>query len=359
VTADRPDATPGTITNIRLPIGALLQNESISLFFKVSCVGTNPTIPAKYSSTFIKRMSITINNTTVQILPSYNFVYNCLTNHTNRSLSKSIIENIDPTITYTDSVGSSTDVAIVATQSILAANTNQTNIQMCINNFIGFFSADTSCQITPTALFGEIVLSVEWAPNYECLMGTAEATQPITYTAADTYTVSDIYLTAESVSFGSTDYYQYLDNRELQYAYPEYIVSTYADVSKVTGINITNYVSANCIDWVFATAIHPISTVQPCVGWGGLGTGASDAVVGNLRKYLSDPKTFANNNNATAATNIWGDGYYSSAGMKCALQHIESGVFSINNKMLNYGALNQTEMFNNNLCCLNYMNNNR
>jgi hypothetical protein len=72
VTADRVTASPQEITNIRLPIGALLNMDSFALWFKVTTSGTNVTIPARYASTFIKRLSLTMNNVSVQIIQDYN-----------------------------------------------------------------------------------------------------------------------------------------------------------------------------------------------------------------------------------------------------------------------------------------------
>ena len=86
VTADRTTASPQEITNIRLPIGALLNIDSFALWFKVTTSGTNVTVPARYASTFIKRLSLTMNNVSVQIIQDYNLVYNIANDHMNKEL---------------------------------------------------------------------------------------------------------------------------------------------------------------------------------------------------------------------------------------------------------------------------------
>ena len=58
VTGDRTDASPGQISVIRCPIGALVDARSFQIYFKTTLTGTNPTIPARYSSSFIKRLAI-------------------------------------------------------------------------------------------------------------------------------------------------------------------------------------------------------------------------------------------------------------------------------------------------------------
>ena len=66
VTADRTTATPGNITQFRLPIGSLIDLRSLSVWWKTKLTGTNPTIPGRYSSSFIKRISISANNVVIQ-----------------------------------------------------------------------------------------------------------------------------------------------------------------------------------------------------------------------------------------------------------------------------------------------------
>jgi hypothetical protein len=52
VTADNVNASPSTITNIRLPIGSLINLESLLLYFTIDIKGTNVTFPARYSFVF-------------------------------------------------------------------------------------------------------------------------------------------------------------------------------------------------------------------------------------------------------------------------------------------------------------------
>ncbi len=90
VSADRPDKiAPGQIVNFRLPIGALLNLESLNIWFQVTLAGEK-TLPARYASSFIKRMSIQINNVSAQILNEYAFTYNFYADHNNKSLTKTI-----------------------------------------------------------------------------------------------------------------------------------------------------------------------------------------------------------------------------------------------------------------------------
>ena len=62
--------------------------DATALYFKVDILGTNVTIPARYASTFIKRMSLSINNTSVAIINDYNLLYNIYADCTNKDYTK-------------------------------------------------------------------------------------------------------------------------------------------------------------------------------------------------------------------------------------------------------------------------------
>ena len=353
ITADNVNASPSTISNIRLPIGALINMDATSLYFKVDILGTNVTIPARYASTFIKRMSLSINNTSVAIINDYNLLYNIYADCTNKDYTKGVGgEMLDNSIIWTEAAGASDQTAISGASALLAATVKQTNMQFCINNWIGVLGT-ASTRVWNTASMGEIVLSVEWAPNFEVLGGTAEGSST-TYTAADTYSVSDIYLQTEALSFSDDMYYNSVMDKDLKIGFNDYVVTRFAQVQKKNSINVSTYISAGSIDHVLGTAVLPQSVPKPMVAYGSLGTGAAEANVANRFKYLSDPVTYDSNASSTASENIYGDGFYSTLAMQRCLQHLETSQFSINNKALNYAPLNKYEVFQNNLNALGY-----
>ena len=358
ITADNTNASPSQITNIRLPISALLNIESLMLYFKVditSGAGGPACIPARNSSTFIKRMSITMNNTTVSIINDYNMLYNIYNDFTNKSLSKGIAgQNTDPSIIWTEGTPSAKQVGLVGANALLASTVNQTGLQLCVSDFLGFFGS-ASTKILPTQKTGECVISIEWANPADCLCGTAEATTA-TYTGSNTYTVKDIYATCEAISLSDDSYYESIGDKDLMFGFNDYIVTKFATVAKKSGINVTTYLSAGSIDHVLGTAVYNDAVPSPMVAWGALGAGDTDANVANVYKYLSDPETYSNNNSGTAADNVFGDGFFNSKNMMRDLQFLDTSSFAINNKQLNYGPLNQHEIFNNNMLALNYEN---
>jgi len=280
-------------------------------------------------------------------------LYNIYADCTNKDYTKGVGgEFLDNSIIWTEAVGASDQTAITGASALLASTTKQTSMQFCINNWIGVLGS-ASTRIWYTASMGEIVLSVEWAPNFEVLGGTAESSST-TYTAADTYSVSDIYLQTEALSFSDDMYYNSVMDKDLKIGFNDYVVTRFAQVQKKNSINVSTYISAGSIDHVLGTAVLPQSVPKPMVAYGSLGTGAGEANVANRFKYLSDPVTYDSNASSTASENIYGDGFYSTLAMQRCLQHLETSQFSINNKALNYSPLNKYEVFQNNLNALGY-----
>jgi len=348
VNADRPDGNnPGSIVTYRLPLGCLLNLNSLSLFWKASMTGTNPAHPTRYSSSFIKRMSISFNNTTIAQYEDYSTLYNILADHNNKDLTKSIGGDFsDNSVIWTEATPTgSAQTALTGTNALLASTTNQTSVQMKVNNFIGFLGS-ASTKIIPTDKIGEICISISLVQPHEVLGGTAESGST-TYTD-NSFTLNDMYLTCEAISFSDDSYYNSINDKDLQIGFSDYLLTKFAPVAKTTGVSVTNYISANSIDWVAGTCLVAQNQVKEMVAYGSGSDGATANVI-NLNKYLSDPVTYSNNNTGNS-----GDGFWSVEALKRDLQGIENSQFSINNKALNYGSFNAYEIFQANLCCLGY-----
>lgn len=353
IVADRTDATPSTLTSIRLPIGSLLNAESLCLNFKATTSGP-VTFPTRYASSFIKRLSITINNNTVQIINDYSLLYNVYADHNSKNNTKCVGgENFDNSIQWTEgaAAASTASQAIVGVSSIMAATPLKT-YDLTINNWLGLFgSASTS--ILSTSKLGEIIVSIEWAPASEVLGGTAEASAVASggY-ATSSYALTDIHMTAEALSFSDNAYYQQIEEAtDLKIAFDDFVVNKFASVDKKNSINVTSYVSAGSIEHVFGTAIPSSAITAQMIAFGSEGAGSSEGICGNTYKYLADPIAYSGN-----TTTEDGDNFFTTKALQRNLQHIESSQFAINNKQLNFGELNKTQIFQNNLCALGYLN---
>jgi len=321
VSADRSnDINPGNITNYRLPIGALINLDSINLWFKVSAK-TIKTLPARYASTFIKRLSIQINNVSVQIIQDYNFIYNVYNDVNNKALTKGIGGDwVDNSIKWTHAEPTSAaETTIVAANAFDNANAIMTDYQLCINNFIGILGS-ASTKILPTDKTGEVVVSIEWAPAADVL----GAVENVTVFTGASYEIDETYLTMEALSFSDDTYYNSIGDKDIKIGFNDYIYTSFAEVEKKSNINVSTYVSAGSNKVLAGTGADSIS----------------------LAEYLGNPVTNTGD----------GDAFFSTFNMQRNLSHIDTSQFSINNKALNYGALNLYEVFQNNLLALGYEN---
>ena len=120
------------------------------------------------------------------------------------------------------------------------------------------------------------------------LCGTAEASAT-TYTSADTYELSDIYMSIESLSFVSEEYYQALATADKMIGFHDFSVIRFPKVAKNSGIDITSYISASSLDAVIGTAL-PASAItsipKTMVGHSSCSVGTS---VINTYTYLANP----------------------------------------------------------------------
>lgn len=342
VSADRPSAIqPNNITNYRLPIGALINLDSLNLWFSVS-TKTDNTLPARYASTFIKRLSIQINNVSVQIIQDYNFIYNVYNDLNNKSLTKGIGGDwVDNSIIWSHTAPTTaTESAITAANAFDSANALLNKVPFCINNFMGLLGS-ASTKILSTDKTGEIVLSIEWAHPTDVL----GARENVTATASATYEIDDTYLTMEALSFSDDTYYNSIGDKDLKIGFNDYIYTSFAEVEKKSGISVNTYVSAGSIDHVLGTCrLPPASAVSRMVANKVL-SGTGDTSI-SLAEYLGNPVTNTGE----------GDAFFSTKNMQRNLAHIDKSQFSINNKALNWGAFNKYEVFQNNLLALGYEN---
>jgi hypothetical protein len=198
---------------------------------------------------------------------------------------------------------------------------------------------------------------VQWAEQ-GVLCGTAESAAT-TYAGTDTYELSDIYMSVESLSFMNDEYYQALGEADKMIGFHNFDVIRFPKVAKNSGIDITTYISASSLDCVIGTALPPNAiTSIPKTMVGNTSCSVGTTVL-NTYKYLADPvaNTGAGGSVAQVGDVLnYGDGYFSTMNMIRDLQYINSSVFYINNRMINYQPLDPLEIHQQNLLALNYEN---
>jgi len=342
VSADRISGiNPSNIVNFRLPIGALINLDSLNIYFTADML-SEKTLPARYANTFIKRLSIQMNNVSVQIIQDYNFIYNIYNDFNNKSPTKGVAGDwVDNSVIYSQAVPTdSTETAITAVNAFRNATALQTGLVFCINNFIGFLGS-SSTKILPTDRCGEVVISIEFAPTADVLGGY----EGVTPTSSASYSIKDPYLSCECLSFSDDTYYNSIGDKDLRLGFNDYIYTSFASVAKKSKINVSTYISAGSIDHIIGTCRFPSASIPTKMVANKVLAGAGATAI-SFANHLSDPVGNCGE----------GDAFYSTKNIQRNLSHLKSSQFSINNKALNWGAFNPQEVFQNNLLALGYEN---
>lgn len=354
---DRTYAAQNDTINIRFPVGSILNMNSLNLHMKGTPSATNVVFFPKYTSTLIKRLSVSINGVTVQIINDYNLIYNIMANHNSFNHTTAFGQNVESSIKWTEaSASGSAEGAITGTNKILNTATPTANERLCINHFLGVIGGG-STPVWNTDALGEIILSIQFS-DASVLMGGAEASA-LTYADAS-YSLTDIYATIEAFSFSDDSVYTMLTAEDKMIGFNDFIISRFASVSKSAGVNVTTYINASSLDYVIGTALTNdgvSATTKRMLAYSAGSTGATSGTAGpsvataaiNIYTYLTNPAQYTNDG-------VSGDGVFTCEQMRLNLQYLESSAFYINNRMINYAPLDPLEIFQNNLLALGYEN---
>ena len=351
---DRTYAAQNDTINLKFPVGSILDMATLNLHFKGTPTATNTVFFPKYTSTLIKRLSVSVNGVTVQIINDYNLIYNLMANNNSFNLTTTHGQNVDATVKWTEAAASgSTEGAITGTNKLLNTTTPISAERLCINHFLGVISGG-STPVWNTDALGEVILSIQFS-DAGVLCGGAEATA-LTYADA-AYSLTDIYATVMAYSFSSDEFYTLLGEADKKIGFNDFIISRFASQEKAAGVSVTTYVNASSLDYVIGTALTDAgvsSTVRRMLGYSTGSTGATSGVAGaavataaiNIYTYLTNPAQYTSDGAGG------GDGVFTCEQMRFNLQYIESSAFSINNRLINYAPLDPLEIFQNNLLAL-------
>jgi hypothetical protein len=325
--------------------------DSLQFYSRITTTGTNVAILPKYTSTLIKRLSISINGVTAQIINDYNLVYTTYMDTNYGNLTKRFGENFDSTTRFVDgAVDGANPVLLTASNTLSNATAHLSNERICINHFLGLLNPSTS--VWNTDAMGEVVISIQFE-NAGVLCGTPETTA-VSYND-NSFELSQMYLLVESYAFSNDNYYTNLAEQDKLIGFNDYNVIRFPATTKSAGINVSTYVSASSLDCCIGTALTAdgiTSVPKTMIGYTTNDTGGTTT---NIYKYLSDPVAF-NGNTGSTRTSKYGDGFFNTLNMLRDLQFIRTSVFSINNRQINFAPLNQLEIFQQNLLALGYEN---
>jgi hypothetical protein len=357
-----PDRTtgisPNDVITIKLPNSSLVDLRTFNFFYQFTTSGTTGTfLHPRYSSSLIERISIIINGQTIDILPSYSFLYNTLMDLEGSSFDqfskRNICEFFDPSLKFTSAdPSSSADVALVGANWTATGTTAPSKIDGAITHWLGFLG---SCvpNILDTSDLGDVFIQIQFATPY-VLPSTINATAQTL--AGASFTLDTIYATCDVISFASDEYYSLkaskLNSSGLNVGYYSYLNARFASVTKSSGISVNWNVSANSLDQIICTMCKTDqnSTWKPMIVYGANDAGST---VYNMSQIVADPLGKVNNT-GSIRSDVYGDGFMNSYYFIRNGQAIKESRISINNRSLNYGFLSPKEIYIETLKALGY-----
>ncbi len=358
ITPDRTTGiSPNDIITFKLANNSLIDLKTFNFFYQFSTSGTTGTFQhPRLSSSLIERISVIINGNTIDLLPSYGFLYNTLFDLecgseqlTKRTAST---EFYDPTLRFTSAdPSSSADVALVGANAFATGTSAPSKIEGAICNFLGFIGSCST--IIDTSDLGDVFFQFQMATPY-VLPATINATAQTL--AGASFTLDNVYATVDVISFADDSYYNLkaskLASGGLNIGFYSYLNARFASFTKSSGINVSWNVSANSLDQIICTLqkTDASSTWKPLVIYGSNDAGAT---VYNMSQIIANPLGLVNNT-GSVRTEALGDGFAQSYHYVRPGQAIRESRLSINNRPINYGFLSPKEIFLETMKALGY-----
>lgn len=297
------------IIRFRLTGNSIYDFRTLCMYFTGSATktsGNNVHFP-RYSASLIENISITANNTTLCSINQYNLLYNMLMDLEGSDISQiakrdTAGERHDPSVSFscTLSNGPNDNPAIVYASNVAGTTASDTDVLMCINNWLGLLgSMSTPCP--DLSDLGDLYINIQLAPA-SCLFAAGNGTVAATAVTTDeralgaSYSLKDIFLTIDRCSFQDPLYYslkteKLLSPEGLNIAYYDYYTTQFSRQNKSsTGINLNWNVNSASLDQVLVTLRHKNfddTQVHPLIIHGG-----NDQLIDNnktFRQIMADP----------------------------------------------------------------------
>lgn len=359
MTADRTTSiAPNDIITFKLPNSSIVDLRTFNFFYQFSTSGTTGTfLHPRYASSIVERISLVINGNTIDILPSYNFLYNTLMDLEGSSFDqfskRNVCEFFDPSLKYTSADPTSNiDVSLVGANWTASGTSAPSKIDGAITHWLGFLgSCSPSC--IDTSDLGDCFLQFQFSSAY-ILPSTINATAQTL--AGASFTLDNVYATVDVISFASDEYYSLkaskLTSSGLNIGFYSYLTARFASATKSSGISVNWNVSANSLDQIICTLCKTDqnSTWKPMVVYGSNDAGST---VYNMSQIVADPIT-KTDNTGTIRTEKLGDGFMNSYYFIRNGQAIKESRISINNRPINYGYLTPKEIYIETMKALGY-----
>jgi hypothetical protein len=232
---------------------------------------------------------------------------------------------------------------------------------MCINNWLGFLgSCSTSC--IDTTDFSDIFVEFGFAPSTVLYHSTITTSAPSMVNP--NYTLTNIFITLDLITFGSALYYDLKTEKllgdGLTIGYYDYWTSKFTAVSKSSGVAVNFNLNSACLDQLIATFQNSdvLSAIRPLVMYSG--NSVSTGTIVSLPKILGDPLSYVNCDGAIGAGHFvnyaQGDAFCQSYYFRRAGNDLLSSQWTINSKAIDNYPLTPLEIFNKDLQYMGYNN---
>jgi hypothetical protein len=361
INADNSSYSAGNIIRMNIPVGRMIDTRSVVVYAKGTTTVAKTHFPRGGLHSLIEQLQITANGRNLQTTNSYNYIWNTLADLEGYSsleqASKRITELADPSIRYTidTTTAGNSNLKIVAAVGNADGTGADTDYIFCANNFLGFFNSSVSTFDTNN--IGQVQVSFTLAPG-SCLFAsghdTTAQTALTTAVAAASYTLKEVFMTLDSITYTNSMYYdlvqRQLEGDGLNIAYYDYISLPGTVVNKSSGINYSTQINASSLDQVIAT-FRPktYDTIRPLVLF------QSDTNGTTFAEYLANPQANCNKTGTSILNPDLGDGFNQSFYYIRAGSGINNSSWYINSQPF----INQAtpiEIFNNTLQALGYNN---
>lgn len=294
---DKQTAGPSDILRFRIPGNGIYDFRTLSVFFTAATAG-NATVflhCPRYSSAFINALSVSANSTTLSSIQEYAYLYSKLMDIEGADysqMSKRCTELYDPSVKFNRGAAPENALTCVKMCDTTANAANDTGVKLCINNWLGFLgSLSTTC--IDLSQIGDIYVTIQTSPSSILWKSFgAQVAQP-----AATYTLSEIYMTVERISFQSGVYYsqiaEKLDTPEgLDLAFYDYYLTTGSLSTKSSGVAMNFNVNSASLDQIIACFRRgDYNTISPLVLHGA--NTLVQATTKTFAEVLANPVSFS------------------------------------------------------------------
>jgi hypothetical protein len=366
LTPDRTEVKNGESFRVKLPANTIFDLRSLCMYASGTCVNTGNSVhfPRLGLSACIKSLRVYINGTLIENIAEYGTLYNALYNLDGGGIDQTAKRNLelaDPSIRY--KLAGSTDFYNADTPEITtqAAVASDTNIPLSVNQWLGFISsASTACLDSND--FG--VMELEFDLQNETVLwagATASAANAIPVIAGAGYTLKDIYLTVQKITFNSSEYYNLkaskLLSSGLQVAYQTYICSKGSKVAKSTSVSVNATVNSTSLDQLIA-CFGPVNpSIQTLLLFGSNNVDDSlsfNQVLSGYNRTVASSKVgnIGGQSDALEYHNSAGDAFNQSYYFKSDATSLSTSSWEINNTPLMPTPLEPSSVFNETLIAL-------